>query len=217
MRANHILLVLPQAALSTQCIDFISDKRESPPPETHETTVSRPASPVLCTHYIQWLNPCVVENLEYVTSSSVVRNKNSTLQCDDCSKPIPQVALCCHSMCGKNSIIYSNCISAGTPKCPNLALLPPVASYQAPKRVFSEYPYHDPYEKVDHESTNTVNVVEEVPRLLFFNRELAFVASNNYSGYESDTMHGGSPPLLQGMQFSPDEHRSSCSTPERWL
>ena len=115
-------------------------------------------------------------------------------------------------MCGKNSIACSNCISTWIPKCSNLALPSPVASHQAPKCVFSEYPYVNPYEKVDHESTNTVNDVEEVPRPLFYNKELAFVIPHNYSGYKSDTVHGGSPPSLQGM--SPNEYRSPCSTPE---
>ena len=209
--------VSPPSAPSAQCTHYISDKRESPPPETHETTVPLSVSPVLCTHYIQWLNPCFVGNHEYETSSSGVRNQNRTLSCDDCSKPIPQVAPCCHSMCGKNYIVCSNCLLVGTSKCQNLALLSPVASYQALERVLPEYPYRNPYEKLDHESINTANGVGEVRQPLNFNRVPVVIASNNYSGYESDTMHGGSSPSVYGMQFSPDEYQSPCSTPDHWL
>ena len=99
---------------SVRCTHYIPDKRESPPPEPHEPTFSLSVSSVQCTHYIQWLNPCPVSNHEYEASSSSVRNQNRTLLCDDCSNPIPQVAPCCHSMCGKNSIVCSNCLLVGT-------------------------------------------------------------------------------------------------------
>ena len=93
-KRETIPFVLHRAVLSpapppTQCSDYISNKRESPSPVTHETTDLKPASPDLCTHYIKWLDSRDVKNLEYVTSSSGVRNKNSILLCNDCSKPIP--------------------------------------------------------------------------------------------------------------------------------
>ena len=68
---------------------------------------------------------------------------------------------------------------------------------------------------MDHEIANTTKVVEEVPRSLFFNKELEFVIPHNYSGRTSDTMHSESLPSLHGV--TPNEYRSPCSTPEHWV
>ena len=68
---------------------------------------------------------------------------------------------------------------------------------------------------MDHEIANTAKVVEEVPRSLFYNRELALVIPHNYSGCKSDAMHSESPPSLHGM--TPNEYRSPCCTPEHWV
>ena len=93
----------------------------------------------------------------------------------------------------------------------------PVAPYQTLERVLPEYPYRKPYKKLAHEGINTANSVGEVRQPLNFNRMPVVIVSDHYSGYESDTMHGGSSPSVYGMQFLPDEYQSPCSTPDHWL
>ena len=203
--------------------------RESLPSVLNVPTSTQSGSSAHCIHYIQWSNTCPEINCEDKASSNNVQTQNKTLLCNGCLNPIPQVSYCGHSMCGKNSVVCANCLLNGVLKCQNLASLPEnsfvvvpqlkpsVASYQASERILPEYPYRNPYEKVDHESINTVNSVGEMKQPLNFNRVPVVIDSNNYSGYESDTMHGGSSPSIHGMQFSPDEYQSPCSTPEHWL
>ena len=154
----HHRAVPPSAPLPVQSSNHISNESGSSPPVSLEIKPEY-ASSQFCTHYIKWLDSCDVN-----TSLSGERNENNNLLCTECSKPIPQVTLCGYSMCGKNSIVCSNCISTWIPKYSNSAPPSPVASHQAQKRLFSEYPYINPYGKVDHESTSIANIVKEVPR-----------------------------------------------------
>ena len=137
------------------------------------STSPQPSSPTLCSHYIQWSNTCL-----------------DPLLCNECPNTIPQIQYCCHSMCGRNSIICAKCFQRVIIKYQNHCVP------QEPLG-FAGYPYQCPYQTYSTRRNIPISAPDCLP-----------VRDNCNSNYGSNS------PTVSEIQFSPAPGPSPCSSPD---